>query len=71
MGTARYAVKGMTCHHCANAVTEELTALEGVQRVDVELVADGVSAVTVTSEHPLAEADVVAALDEAGNYSLA
>jgi len=65
--TATYTVTGMTCGHCVQAVTDELTALAGVSDVQVSL-ADG--AVTVTSQGPLDPADVAAAVDEAG-YSLA
>jgi copper chaperone len=59
-------VSGMTCAHCVNAVTEELTAIGDVTAVDVELVAGGVSTVTVTSAAPLDDAAVRAAVDEAG-----
>jgi copper chaperone CopZ len=62
-----YAVTGMTCGHCAHAVSGELSKLDGVVNVDVD-VASG--AVTVTSEGPLAERDVREAVDEAG-YELA
>ena len=67
--SAAYLVDGMTCGHCVNAVTEELSAVPGVTDVSVELVADGTSTVTVRSVAPLTTADVRAALDEAG-YSL-
>ena len=71
MTTQTYSVTGMTCGHCAGAVTDELKAVDGVSGVDVELVAGGTSTVTVTSEAPLDEATVAAALDEAGDYKLA
>jgi copper chaperone len=71
MTTTTYAVTGMTCEHCANAVTNELTRLGGVTAVTVELVPGGQSAVTVTSDAPLAAFHVSAALDEAGDYKLA
>ena len=71
MTTQTYAVTGMTCGHCAGAVTSELKSVEGVNDVNVDLVAGGTSTVTVTSEAPLDEATVVAALDEAGDYKLA
>jgi copper chaperone CopZ len=71
MSIQTFDVVGMTCGHCASAVTEELSALEGVTNVQVELVAGGTSAVTVHTERELAPAEVAAALDEAGNYSLA
>ena len=49
MTTSTYAVTGMTCGHCASAVTSELKTLEGVTDVAVDLVAGGTSSVTVTS----------------------
>jgi copper chaperone len=68
--TTTLPVVGMTCGHCIQAVTSELTALGGVQDIAVELVPDGTSVVTVTSAAPLDTAEVKAALDEAG-YELA
>ncbi len=69
MTTTTYSVAGMTCGHCVSAVTEELSRLDGVSSVGVDLNAGGVSAVTVTSAGPLAAAQVAAAVDEAG-YTL-
>jgi copper chaperone len=71
MISATYQVIGMTYEHCVQAVTGELKRLDGVTGVTVELVPDGTSAVTVTSEEPLAEHAVATALDEAGDYRLA
>jgi len=71
MTTTTYAVTGMTCEHCVHAVTEELSGLAGVSQVEVSLVPDGESKVTVTSEAALTEGAVAAALDEAGDYVLA
>jgi copper chaperone len=65
--TSIYNVAGMTCGHCVQAVTGELTALPGVADVQIDL---GTGAVTVTSAAPLADDDVRAAVDEAG-YELA
>ncbi len=70
MTTHSYAVSGMTCGHCAGAVTSELKSLDGVTDVHVELVAGGTSMVTVISSAPLDKTQVVAALDEAGDYQL-
>lgn len=64
--TTTYHVNGMTCGHCVSAVTEEISALAGVQDVAIDLQAGGTSQVTVTSEAPLAETEVRAAVDEAG-----
>jgi copper chaperone CopZ len=71
MSTQTFDVVGMTCGHCASAVTEELQALDGVTDVQVDLVAGGTSAVTVVAAQELTPAAVAAALDEAGNYTLA
>ena len=66
-----YTVSGMTCGHCVASVTEELSELSGVSSVEVELeTSPGLSAVTVTSAEPLDEAEVRAAVEEAG-YQLA
>jgi copper chaperone CopZ len=64
--TTTIQVAGMTCGHCVSAVTEELTQLPGVTDVTIDLVAGGSSPVTVTSEQPLDDAAVAAAVDEAG-----
>jgi len=60
---AVYTVTGMTCGHCVKSVTEEVSALAGVSAVEVDLAS---GKVTVTSTAPLADADVKAAVDEAG-----
>jgi copper chaperone CopZ len=70
MTTHTYAVSGMTCGHCVGAVTRELKAVDGVADVQVDLVADGTSTVTVASRAPLEDARVAAALEEAGGYQL-
>ena len=35
--TLEYTVSGMSCGHCEAAVTEEVSALDGVDSVDVDL----------------------------------
>lgn len=71
MNTQTFPVTGMTCRHCVNAVISEVKALPGVSDVNVELVPDGSSTVTVTSNGPLSDEQVSAALEEAGDYYLA
>ena len=63
-------VTGMTCGHCVSSVTEELSALDGVESVEVQLNVGGVSTVTIASASVLDPAAIRAAVDEAG-YSLA
>ncbi len=63
MTTATYTVTGMTCGHCVSAVTEEVTQVPGVTAVDVDLAS---GRLTVTSDAPVDDDAVRAAVDEAG-----
>ena len=63
MSTATYTVVGMTCGHCVSAVTEEVSQVPGVTAVDVDLASGGL---TVTSDAPVDEGAVRAAVEEAG-----
>lgn len=63
MSTATYTVEGMSCEHCVDAVTAEVTKVLGVTGVDVDLTS---GALTVTGEGPLDDAAVRAAVEEAG-----
>lgn len=64
--TTTYQVTGMTCGHCVSAVQDEVGSLPGVTDVAVDLVTDGPSTVRVTSDDVLEDAQVRAAVDEAG-----
>ena len=71
MSTVQYAVTGLTCQHCVAAVTDEVSRLDGVQQVEVELVAGGTSTLTVgTADQPVDTQALEAALGEAGDYRL-
>ena len=63
-----FAVPGMTCGHCKQAVTEELSKLSGVTGVDVNLDS---KAVTVTSSTALDWSAIAEAVDEAGFEAVA
>jgi copper chaperone CopZ len=60
--TITYSVPGMSCGHCRAAITIELSAIAGVQQVDVDLDAKLVA----ISGESLDDAALVAAIDEAG-----
>jgi len=64
-----YFVDGMTCGHCVSSVTEELSALDGVGAVNVDLNAGGTSRIMVVSSAPVPVADIRAAVTAAG-YAL-
>jgi copper chaperone CopZ len=71
MSTQTFAITGLTCGHCVHSVTEEVSALAGVESVAIDLVAGGTSTLTVSSAEALSDEAIAAALDEAGAYSLA
>lgn len=68
MTTATFTATGMTCQHCVASVTKEVSALEHVTDVTVDLPTGTVS---VTSDAPVAAADVIAAIDTAGYVAVA
>ncbi|MGE3286257.1 MAG: heavy-metal-associated domain-containing protein [Pseudonocardia sp.] len=56
-------VAGMTCNHCVMSVTEEVSEIEGVRSVEVEL-ASGL--VTVVGSRDVARDEIAAAVATAG-----
>lgn len=67
MSTQTFTVVGMTCGHCVNSVTEEVSEIAGVTAVDVVLES---GAVTVTADGAI-DADAVKAAVVAAGYSVA
>ena len=63
MTTETFTVKGMTCGHCVQAVTDEVAAIDGVRSVQVDLAS---GAVVVEADHPVPTESYAAAVDEAG-----
>ena len=66
MSTTTVNITGMTCGHCVSAVQSELSALPGVETVDVDLVNGGTSTATISSSAPLGADSIDAAVAEAG-----
>lgn len=62
-----YDIQGMTCAHCADAVSAELSVIDGVTAVAVDVAA---GTATVTSDTAPALDAVVSAVEEAG-YAVA
>jgi copper chaperone len=59
-------VDGMTCSHCVNAVTEELSKINGVTSVNIDLHEGEVSPVHITSDNKISDAEITPAVEEAG-----
>lgn len=64
---AQFSVTGMTCEKCVASVTREISLVDGVTGVEID-VASG--RVRVTSTLPLADSAIAGAVYEAG-YDLA
>ena len=62
MSTQTYTVEGMTCGHCAQAVTREVSAVDGVTDVAVD-----VSQGTVTIAGAASDEAIAAAVAAAGH----
>jgi len=61
--TTAYTVTGMTCEHCVRAVRTEVGQVPEVRDVQVDLVT---GQVTITSDGPVDDTAVRAAVNEAG-----
>jgi copper chaperone CopZ len=64
VGSTTFTVNGMTCAHCERAITQEISAVDGVASVTVDVTS---GTVTVTATQPVDRADIAAAVDEAGS----
>jgi len=60
---SEFRVTGMSCGHCEGAVRREVEKLPGVDSIEVSAKQ---GSLTITSAAPIDEAQVLAAVDEAG-----
>lgn len=63
MATSEYKVTGMTCAHCEGTVRGAVEQISGVGSIDVSA---ATGTLVVTSESPVEDAVVLAAVGEAG-----
>jgi len=63
MSTTEFQVTGMTCGHCEMSVREEVGQIAGVDAVEVSA---QTGKLVITASAPVSDADVIAAVDEAG-----
>ncbi|MCL1838208.1 MAG: heavy-metal-associated domain-containing protein [Propionibacteriaceae bacterium] len=62
-----YTISGITCQHCVRAITAEVAAIPGVERVELEVSGQ----LTLHSQTPIPPAELEAAIAEAGEtYSI-
>jgi copper chaperone CopZ len=63
MSTSEYQVTGMTCGHCEMSIREEVGTVAGVQEIEVSA---RTGKLVITSDAPVDDDAVIAAVDEAG-----
>lgn len=63
MRTATFTATGMTCQHCVASVSKEVSELDHVTSVTVDL---PTGKVTVESDAPIPADEVITAIDKAG-----
>jgi copper chaperone len=63
MTMTEFQVTGMTCAHCEHAVSTEVGQIAGVQGVEVSATT---GRLVITSDVPVSDEQVLAAVDEAG-----
>lgn len=63
MTTTEYQVTGMSCGHCETAIRGEVSEISGVTDIDVSA---ATGRLAVTTDKPVEDAAVLAAVDEAG-----
>lgn len=61
--TKEFTVPTMSCQHCVNAITKEVSGLQGVQNVKVDL---GTKRVSVQASDNVSTETIVEAINEAG-----
>ena len=63
MTIERFQVPDISCQHCVNAITKEVSALSGVEQVQVNLTE---KLVTVAHSDQITTEAIVAAINQAG-----
>ncbi len=61
--TIELIVPEMSCQHCVNSITDEVSQLQGVQNVAIDL---GTKHVRVDADESVTREAVIAAVNEAG-----
>jgi copper chaperone len=61
--TKEFTVPAISCQHCVNAITKEVSGVSGVQNVKIDL---GSKRVSVQADENVATETIVNAINEAG-----
>ncbi len=70
MSQQQWSATGLTCDHCSQSVTKNLSALAGVTSVAIEVKPNEASQIVTVAERELSADEVFGALRSAGNYVL-
>ena len=63
MTTTEYQVTGMTCGHCEMSVRDEVSRIGAIEQIDVNA---ATGKLLITTQAPIDDDAVLAAVDEAG-----
>ncbi|CAB4664376.1 unannotated protein [freshwater metagenome] len=70
MSEQQWSATGLTCGHCSQSVTKNLSALAGVTSVNIDVKPDEASHITTVADRDLSADEVFGALRASGNYVL-
>jgi len=66
--TKEFTVQDMSCQHCVNAITKEVSAVDGVQNVTIDL---ATKRVRIQTNEQVPTDKLVEAINEAGYVNVA
>lgn len=70
MSDQNWKATGLTCDHCAQSVTKNLMALNGMDSVEVEVRPDETSTIQTHGSREFTSQEISSALRQAGKYVL-
>jgi copper chaperone len=70
MSDQNWQATGLTCNHCAQSVTKNLLALNGMKSVEVEVKPNETSGITTHGIREFSAQEISSALRQAGKYVL-
>jgi copper chaperone len=70
MSDQNWKATGLTCNHCAQSVTKNLLALNGMSSVEVEVKPNESSSITTHGIREFTTQEISSALRQAGKYVL-
>ncbi len=70
MSEQQWSATGLTCDHCSNSVTKNISALAGVSSVTINVKPDQASQIITVADREISADEIFGALRASGNYVL-